>query len=173
MSDNYKGVYDVRDSYGNIVKNKYCLRITTTVNGVTHRDTFTIEAPNRQKAYDYKVKKIEELKLKYAKGENVQDNMTFAQLVDKWKQTVENKMNKKDSKALSYDTYASYKSSLKNYIIPYLGDKLITNITKGTIRLYSDKFIAGAEIEDEFDGTSKYLVTISNNGRIVLSEELL
>ncbi|MBO5884903.1 MAG: hypothetical protein J6Q51_03815, partial [Clostridia bacterium] len=63
------------------------------------------------------------------------------------------------------------KDEYKTLSSPVSQECVVTKLTQGTIRLYSDKFIAGAEIEDEFDGTSKYLVTISNNGRIVLSEE--
>ena len=139
MKDAYSGVYEVKDINGNIVKNKYTLRMCVTVNGVTHRDTETLEAKSKKQAYDYKVKRIAELKELYATGTTKQSkSMVFSELIAKWEAIVESDMDNNRQGALSYNTYNTYKSTLSKYITPYFGSMRISDISSSTITSYLD-----------------------------------
>ena len=150
MKDKYSGVYEVKDINGNIVKNKYTLRMCITVNGVTHRDTETVEATSKKKAYDIKIKRIAELKELYETGTSAKSKaMTFINLVDKWDSIVKSDIEHNREDALSYNTYATYKSTLAKYILPYFSSIKIAEITSGTIQNYLDYIKSKYSLSDK------------------------
>lgn len=126
----YPGVYEVKDSQGNIVKGKYLLKITQTINGVVRRDTRTVEATTQKKAYEQLVQIKAELKAQYETGRTVKNKMTFEKLADTWRQVTE--------KDYSPTTFPEYIKLLDNHILPYFGLIDIKTISKGTIYEYID-----------------------------------
>lgn len=150
MKENkYPGVYPVKDINGNIVKNKYTLRMCITVNGVTHRDTVTVDASTIKKAYENKIQIQNELKSKYESGSTIKKVITFNKVVEDWRKVVESDMNSNRSNALSYNTYATYNSTLANYIIPYFGSMEISKISKGSLQGYLDYIKAKHGLSDK------------------------
>lgn len=134
-NNKYPGVYPAKDINGNIVENKYVLRIVQTINGEVHRDTRTVEAGTIKKAYDIKIKLMNELKMQYETGVTVKpNNLTFGALVENWI-TVNKSKNNKEYSPTSLE---GYRKLLDRHILPYFSQMFISKISRATIVLYMD-----------------------------------
>lgn len=133
MKSKYPGVYPVEGT-----DNRFVLRMCLTVNGKTHRDTRTITAGSPKKAYEQKIKVMDELKSKYESGTLVSknSNMLFGELLNQWDKSVTGQVGTEGG--LSYTTKETYDSIIKNYIRPYFRDIQVNSLNKSTFSYYRD-----------------------------------
>ena len=132
MKNKYPGVFPVVDSAGNTVKGKFVLRMCVTVNGVSHRDTRTVEANTAKQAYEQKLDLIEQLKVQYENGvtSKTVGVLYFSELVNKW--------YKVGTGGLVESSLQGYEKIIDKSLIPCFGDMCLSEIKRRDILEYID-----------------------------------
>lgn len=146
MANMYPGVYEVRDRQGNLVSNKWLLKITQTINGQVKRDTRTVEAKSKKRAFEMLVTIKNELREQYEKGCLTSKTFTFKELVENWKVN--------GTRDYSPTTLNEYYRIIDQHLLEYFGSIKINAISKGSLYSY---------IDDKHNNTSLTDKTIRNH----------
>ena len=132
MKNQFPGVEPYKDQ-----KDTYTVRISLNINGRRIRETYNIHAKSAKKAYDFKITRINEIKAQYEEGVVLKvENMTFNQLVEKWREV--SKVDMDRGEGISPTTYNSYNNIINTHLIPYFNFMPVDKIRSETLVQFLD-----------------------------------